>query len=72
LCLGPAALTSNHVELARRLGDGAGGAPGRRAARELAGLYERARYTPDDEPLAAGDLAAARRDLSLLAGVAGP
>jgi hypothetical protein len=69
LCLGPAARTCNHLELADRLGSD--DEPRRRyAARELATLYERARYAPDDEPLAAEDLAAARHDLSLLAGVA--
>jgi hypothetical protein len=69
LCLGPAARTCNHRELADRLGSEAD-PRSRLAARELAGLYERARYTPDDEPLADDDLAAARHDLSLLAGAA--
>jgi hypothetical protein len=36
----------------------------------LAALYEQARYAPGDEPLAARDLDSARRNLSLLAGVA--
>ncbi len=42
----------------------------RRAADELASAYERARYAPEREPLDADVLAAARRDLRLLAGVA--
>ncbi len=70
LCVGPAALTCNHRELAQRLASDANGEH-RRAADELADLYERARYTPDNESLVAEDLAAARHDLCLLAGVAG-
>jgi hypothetical protein len=42
----------------------------RRAALELASLYERARYAPPAEPLPEATLALARRDLCLLAGVA--
>jgi hypothetical protein len=72
-CLGPAARAQNHLALAAELGEQAP-APDpdqrRQAAGELARLYEHARYTPDDEPLTAADLAAARRDLCLLAGVA--
>ena len=37
-------------------------------ANELAGLYERARYAPQDEDLSAGDFADARRDLRAIAG----
>jgi hypothetical protein len=36
----------------------------------LARLYERARYAPEAEPLTQQDLATARRDLCMLAGVA--
>jgi hypothetical protein len=35
---------------------------------ELAGLYERARYAPQDEDLSTGEFADARRDLRALAG----
>jgi hypothetical protein len=38
-------------------------------ADELAGLYERARYAPDDEDLSAGEFVSARRDLRVIAGV---
>jgi hypothetical protein len=80
LCLGPAARTRHHLELAERLGNdpapaqpgaASGGETGRRraAAEELARLYEQARYAPEDEPLSAGELRAARRDLCYLAGV---
>jgi hypothetical protein len=41
----------------------------RRSAEQLALLYERARYAPPEEPLPEAALAAARRDLCLLAGV---
>jgi hypothetical protein len=37
-------------------------------ADEVAGLYERARYAPEDEELTASDFAAARRDLRAIAG----
>jgi hypothetical protein len=70
LCLGPSARTCNHLDVADRLGEQSADAARRRAAGELAHLYEQARYAPDDEPLSATDLAAARRDLCLLAGVA--
>jgi hypothetical protein len=38
-------------------------------ADEVAGLYERARYAPDDEDLTGGEFSIARHDLRLLAGV---
>jgi hypothetical protein len=41
----------------------------RRAAEQLAAVYEQARYAPPNEPLAESALATARRDLCLLAGV---
>jgi hypothetical protein len=68
LRLGRVAESWNHLEIAARLG----GKDGRQraAAVELADIYEHARYAPADEPLADEALAAARRDLSLLAGVA--
>ncbi len=70
LCLGPAVRACNHLDVADRLGEQSADAERRRAAGELARLYEQARYAPDDEPLSETDLAAARRDLCLLAGVA--
>jgi hypothetical protein len=72
LCLGPVALACNHLDLAARLGAREGtDVEMRRAAEHLARLYEQARYAPSDEALPAEQLAAARRDLCLLAGVAG-
>jgi hypothetical protein len=73
LCLGPAARARHHLDLAANLaerGRAADPERRRRAAEELARLYEQARYTPDDELLTPEDLAAARRDLCFLAGVA--
>src|SRR5207237_216339 len=58
--------TWNHRDIARALGSEAGR---RHAAEELAGVYEMARYTPDDERLPEASLAAARRDLCFLAGM---
>jgi hypothetical protein len=71
LCLGPAARTCHHLELGQRIGNqpAVDADRHRDAAHELARLYEQARYTPDEEPLSAEDLARARRDLSYLAGV---
>jgi hypothetical protein len=68
--LGPDAQHWHHRELAARLGDtpGTTGSDRHAAADRLADLYERARYSPDAEPLPDGDLASARRDLCLLAG----
>jgi hypothetical protein len=70
--LGPSARQQNHRELAGRLGEESRTAEGRTAAVRLADLYEKARYAPEAEPLAPEDLAAARHDLSLLAGRAAP
>jgi hypothetical protein len=73
LVLGPAARTRNHLDVA----EGLGAVPAldadrrREAAGHLARLYEKARYAPGDEPLPEAELAGARRELSLLAGVAG-
>ncbi len=65
LLLGPAARAWNHRDIAAGLGD----SPARSGAAErLAGLYERARYAPPDEPLPEPELGAARRDLRYLAG----
>jgi hypothetical protein len=58
--------TWNHRDIASALGTEAGN---RRAAHELAQVYELARYTPDDESLPEAHLAAARRDLCFLAGL---
>jgi hypothetical protein len=71
LCLGPDARTHHHLDLAARIGAQSDLDPERRqdAARHLAGLYEQARYTPDDERLADDDLHRARRELCYLAGV---
>jgi hypothetical protein len=68
LCLGPAAQSQNHLEIAAALGGD--DAERRRAAAALAAVYEQARYAPADEPLADETAAAARRDLCFLAGVA--
>jgi hypothetical protein len=65
--LGPSARSTNH----RAIADGLGATPARtQAADELATLYERARYDPVEGELPATDIAAARRDLCLLAGMA--
>jgi hypothetical protein len=69
LLLGRQARVWNHIDIAGRLGGNE--AVKQAAAMTLAGVYEKARYAPADEPLGADALAAARRDLCLLAGVAG-
>jgi hypothetical protein len=66
--LGPAACHHNHRDIAAELGES--GADRRTAADRLAGLYQQARYAPPDDALPDADLAAARADLSLLAGAA--
>jgi Skp family chaperone for outer membrane proteins len=68
LHLGWAARHWNHCELAHRLGKTD---DRRQAADALARLYELARYAPQSGPLAPDAMAAARRDLCLLAGVSG-
>ena len=70
LCLGPAARTCHHLELARRIGAQPALDTERRrdAAEDLARVYEQARYTPDDERLPDELLARARRELGYLAG----
>jgi hypothetical protein len=72
LLLGPDVRSQNHRAIAAHLAGEEGGADAarRRAADELASLYEQARYAPAGEPLSAAALAAARRDLCFLAGVA--
>ncbi len=73
LCLGPTARTCHHLELGRRIG----GQPAldaerrRESATALSRIYERARYTPDQEPLPGEDLRQARRELAYLAGAKG-
>jgi len=71
LHLGPAARHWHHWTIARGLGQSAGNPAidRRRAAEQLAFLYEQARYAPAAEPLPETALATARRDLCLLAGV---
>jgi hypothetical protein len=71
LLLGSTARTANHWTIAEGLAGEADAAQAQRqnAAAELAALYEQARYAPDEGPLPAEALAAARRDLCLLAGV---
>lgn len=80
LRLGPAARHWHHLAIAAGLGQfarpavamrgwGDGSADRRRAAEQLAFLYERARYAPPGEPLSETALTTARRDLCLLAGV---
>jgi hypothetical protein len=67
LVLGLAARPRNHRDLASDL---AAGTPGRLpAAERLSGLYERARYAPEEEALPDDELQAARQDLAYLAGV---
>jgi hypothetical protein len=66
LKLGPVAQSRNHLDLAVDLGQEE--IANRRAAVHLASLYEQARYIPGEEPLSAEDLAAARTELSFLAG----
>jgi hypothetical protein len=68
LLLGPDARHWHHLEIAGRLGSRGRTPEAPRAAEELAGLYEHARYAPPDEALPDAELAAARRDLCLLAG----
>jgi hypothetical protein len=69
-CLGREALPCHHHDLAQRLGHN--GADRQQAAQALAGLYEQARYAPEQADagvlLAQPDQAAARRALRLLAG----
>lgn len=66
--LGVEARTWNHREIA--VGLGGEEIERRRAADELADLYERARYAPESEPLPPEAMATARRALTHLAGVA--
>jgi hypothetical protein len=68
LLLGPDARHWHHLEIAGRLGSRGKTPEAPHAAAELAGLYEHARYAPPDEVLPDAELAAARRDLCLLAG----
>ncbi len=68
LLLGRSARNCNHREIAAWLGEG--GAERHGAAERLAALYEQARYAPPDEALPEAEVAAARADLTLLAGVA--
>jgi hypothetical protein len=70
-CLGVDARHRNHIDLAGRLGDaGQSDDTRRRAANNLAHIYELARYAPEDELLTEAEMAAARQDLSYLAGAA--
>src|SRR5262249_28418673 len=74
LRLGPKARTWNHQDIARRLPlevKSPGNLNCNQAAKRLAMVYEQARYAPLSDPLPEADLAAARNDLCLLAGVAG-
>jgi hypothetical protein len=73
LVLGPAARAYHHLEVAGQLGQQPALDAERRreAADHLARVYEKARYAPVDEPLPDEELASARRELCLLAGVAG-
>jgi hypothetical protein len=68
LLLGRKARTLNHLDAATRLADKDDDR--KAAASRLARLYEQARYAPQDEPLPADELTAARGDLSALAGAA--
>lgn len=73
LVLGPPARTCHHLDVAGQLGRQPDLDADRRreAAGHLARVYEKARYAPGDEPLPDEELAVARRELCLLAGVAG-
>jgi hypothetical protein len=62
LRFGLAARTWNHREVVARFGNDP-------AACELAAVYEKARYLPDDEPLSVTEIEVARKDLCHLAGV---
>jgi hypothetical protein len=68
LLLGRKAGSAHHLEIAGQLAPEDGTGQRRNAAEELALLYEHARYAPPEEELSEDELAAARRDLSLLAG----
>lgn len=70
LLLGRGARHRNHRQIAAGLKTtvGAEGQAERAAAEELTAIYEQARYAPVTEPLDGNQLAAARRDLILLAG----
>jgi hypothetical protein len=79
LRLGPAARHQNHRAIAFSLGASESGpvngwgdplAERHQAAKELASLYEQARYAPPGDVLSQAALDRARRDLCLLAGVA--
>lgn len=73
LRLGLESRTWNHRAIATRLAvEGANAPEIDQAATHLATLYERARYAPGRQELDAADVAAARRELTLLAGVATP
>jgi hypothetical protein len=70
LCLGPAAGTRHHRDLAQCLAEQDNGNPARRQAVEtLAWLYEQARYAPAGETLSPDEVSDARHALVLLAGV---
>jgi hypothetical protein len=69
LLLGRRARNWNHRAIAAQMGGELD--ERRRAATQLATLYERARYAPDDESLPEETVAEFRRDLCLLAGVPG-
>ena len=68
LLLGRAAQPRNHLALAAALA-GTGDAPRQAAANRLAHLYEQARYAPEADLLPEVELASARHDLAMLAGV---
>ena len=65
LKLGPTVKSRNHIELAAELGRVVNT---RQAANHLSSVYEKARYTPANEPLSADAIAAAREELCFLAG----
>ena len=70
LCLGSAAGTCHHRELAERLAEQDSCNPARRQAAEmLACFYEQARYAPAGESLSQEELTDARHALCYLAGV---
>src|SRR5207245_4917341 len=71
LVFGRAARSWNHRTIALRLSDRPdAAAERRRAATNLAALYERARYAPPADPLSDEEVREARHHLCLLAAVA--
>jgi hypothetical protein len=70
LLLGRKAGSANHIDIASQIASSGDNTRSKgEAARELARVYEHARYAPPQEPLSERETESARRDLDLLAGV---